>query len=80
MIFTITRIRTPKDGRGSKENRVRIANSQPKNVQGCTFFGVPAGVITLRLVSGTTIFKSAGSALRTRFISKDGSKIKAGQL
>jgi len=45
MIFTITRIRTPKDGRGSKENRVRIANSQPKNEHGCTFFGVPAGVI-----------------------------------
>ena len=50
MIFTITRIRTPKDGRGSKENRVRIANSQPKNVQGCTFFGVPAGVFCTLLV------------------------------
>ena len=37
MIFTITRIRTPKDGRGSTQNRVRIANSQPKNEHGCTF-------------------------------------------
>ena len=60
MIFTITRIRTPKDGRGSKENRVRIANSQPKNEHGCTFFGVPAVNLYSRLVSVPPICKRAG--------------------
>ena len=60
MIFTITRIRTPKDGRGSTQNRVRIANSQPKNEHGCTFFGVPAGVFCTLLASASPIFKSVG--------------------
>ena len=74
------RIKTAMDGGGSQQNRVRTANSQLKNEQGCSFLGVPAVNLCSRLVSVSPICKSAGSALRTCFISKDGSKIKAGQL
>ena len=35
------------DGGGSKQNRVRTANSQLKNEHGRSFFSVPAGVFFL---------------------------------
>ena len=38
------------DGGGSKQNRVRTANSQLKNEHGRSFFSVPAGVFCSRLV------------------------------
>ena len=47
------------DGGGSKQNRVRTANSQLKNEHGRSFFSVPAGVFFLRLESAPPIFKKA---------------------
>ncbi|WP_287001547.1 hypothetical protein, partial [Treponema sp.] len=47
------------DGGGSKQNRVRTANSQLKNEHGRSFFSVPAGVFFLRLESAPPICKSA---------------------
>jgi len=40
---------------------------QLKNIHGRIFFNVPAGVFCSRLVSGTTIFKSAGKAKAARW-------------
>ena len=47
------------DGGGSKQNRVRTANSQLKNEHGRSFFSVPAGVFFLRLEPAPPICKSA---------------------
>jgi len=47
------------DGGGSKQNRVRTANSQLKNEHGRSFFSVPAGVFFLRLEPAPPIFKKA---------------------
>ena len=51
------------DGGGSKQNRVRTANSQLKNEHGRSFFSVPAGVFFLRLESAPPIFKKADSKI-----------------
>ena len=51
------RIKTAKDGSGFKQNRVRTANSQTKNVHGCSFFVVPAGVFCALLTSVPSISK-----------------------
>ena len=49
------RIRTDRDVRGSKQYRVRIANSQTTTVQGGTVVVVPAGVFcTLLVISEQT--------------------------
>ena len=45
------------DGGGSKQNRVRTANSQLKNEHGRSFFSVPAGVFCTLLASAPPIFK-----------------------
>ena len=47
------------DGGGSKQNRVRTANSQLKNEHGRSFFSVPAGVFCTLLASAPPIFKKA---------------------
>ena len=47
------------DGSGSKQNRVRTANSQLKNEHGRSFFSVPAGVFCTLLASAPPIFKKA---------------------
>ena len=51
--------RTATDGSGSKQNRVRTANSQLKNEHGRSFFSVPAGVFCTLLASAPPIFKKA---------------------
>ena len=51
------RIKTAKDGSGFKRNRVRTANSQTKNVHGCSFFVVPAGVFLCAPSICTIYFK-----------------------
>ena|GEM_PF-4416041 len=47
------------DGGGSKQNRVRTANSQLKNEHGRSFFSVPAVNFCSRLVSILSICKKA---------------------
>ena len=47
------------DGGGSKQNRVRTANSQLKNEHGRSFFSVPAVNLCSRLVSILSICKKA---------------------
>ena len=47
------------DGGGSKQNRVRTANSQLKNEHGRSFFSVPAGVFCTLLASAPPISKKA---------------------
>ena len=49
------------DGGGSKQNRVRTANSQLKNEHGRSFFSVPAVNLCSRLVSILSICKKANS-------------------
>ena len=82
MIFTITRISTATDGGGSTQNRVRLANSQPKNEHGCTFVGedvrgskqkrcfcdakTRVRKCTRTYTSGQAIFKSAGDTAHLR--------------
>ena len=51
------RIRTDKDVRGSKQYRVRIANSQTTTVQGGIVVVVPAGVFCALLASASPISK-----------------------
>ena len=55
------RIRTDKDVRGSKQYRVRIANSQTTTVQGGIVVVVPAGVFCALLASASPISKSVYS-------------------
>ena len=50
------------DGGGSKQNRVRTANSQLKNEHGRSFFSVPAGVFCTLLASASSIRKSVEGA------------------
>ena len=51
------RIRTDREVRGSKQYRVRIANSQTTTAKGGTVVVVPAGIFYALLVSASSISK-----------------------